>query len=113
MQREIYTVDAKQVNVSENNPQGTYTHVTGYPKDFDSRNYGRNEANPNGNPELAHEAAEADYHEIKRQLGIADAPSRVMYTVTLNRSDGRNMLKVKKGDFPDMTPTPEDEPVEE
>ena len=113
MQRDIYTVNAMQVNVSSANPQGVYQAVPDYPKRFDSREYGINEENPNGNPELALDAANAEYYETKRKLGVADAPSRVRYTITLARSDGQTLQKFTRGAFPDMTPTPEPEPQEE
>ena len=40
MLRQIYIINATQVVVSESNPQGVYSNVTNYPKQFDSRNYG-------------------------------------------------------------------------
>lgn len=36
--RQIYTVDAKQVVLSEAHPEGVYSNVFGYPKAFDNRN---------------------------------------------------------------------------
>lgn len=110
--REIYTVDAMHVNVSDNNPQGVYGHVTGYPKTFDSRDYKATESNPNGDASVALKAAKAEHFNTVKQLAIADAPKRVMWTVTLERSDGRNILSDSWGHFPDMTPQPEPAPEE-
>lgn len=45
MARNIFIVDAKQVVVSDNNPQGLYSTVNGYPKSFDSDSFsGDNDA---------------------------------------------------------------------
>lgn len=110
--REIYTVKAMQVVISDNNPQGVYQEVKNYPKLFDSRDYKATEANPNGNPSIALKAAKAEYFNVCLQLSTADAPTRVMWTVTLERSDGRSILSDTWGSFPDMTPH-EDEPTEE
>ena len=49
--RNIYIVDATQVVVSENHPEGMFSHISGYPKTFDSRNYNATELNPDGDPE--------------------------------------------------------------
>ena len=51
--REIYTVYATQIVVSEQNPQGILSNVTGYPLPFDSRSYKATETNPNGDGDIA------------------------------------------------------------
>lgn len=115
--REIFTVKAMQVVTSDLNPQGIYQAMPNYPKLFDSRSYKATEENPNGDDSIALKAAKAEYFNIGLQLATADAPQRVMWTITLERSDGRNILSDSWGHFPDMTPQPapelEAEPIEE
>ncbi len=106
--RQIFIVDAAQVVVSDANPQGVYGVIAGYPKTFDSRNYEATAESPNGNPELALIVARADYADIVKQLSLAH--NRAMWTVTLTRSDGRQIMRESKGAMPDMTPAPEPEP---
>ena len=110
MLRQIYIINATQVVVSESNPQGVYSNVTNYPKQFDSRNYEATAENPNGNPELALIVAQADYADIVKQLSLAH--NRAMWSVTLTRADGVLVERKSFGAFPDMTP-PEPEPNEE
>lgn len=112
--RQIFIVDATQVVVSDNHPEGAYSHIPNYPKTFDSRDYGASEQNPNGSEELALAVAEAEYYERKKQLALST--NREMWTVTLTRADGQSILKKSWGAFPDMTPPapePDEEPVEE
>ena len=112
-QRNIYTVNATQVVVSENNPQGVLSNVTGYPKSFDSRTYRATEQNPNGDPEIALLAAQADYSNEIVTLATADSPNRVAWTVSVIRAgDGKQLYLHSWGAFPDMTPAPEPEPEE-
>ena len=113
-QRNIYTVNATQVVVSENNPQGVLSDVTGYPKPFDSRTYKATAENPNGDPEIALLAAQADYSAEIVTLATADSPNRVAWTVSIIRAgDGKQLYLHSWGAFPDMTPAPEPEPEEE
>lgn len=109
--RQIYEVVAKQVVVSESNPQGVYGNVANYPKSFDSRNYEATEQNPNGNPELALIVAQAYYADVVKQLSLAH--NRAMWAVTLSRADGVLVERKSFGAFPDMTPAPEPEPEPE
>lgn len=111
--RNIYIVNATQVVTSEAHPEGVYSVMDKYPKTFDSRNYGASEENPNGDEEIALIVAQAEYSTRVKEFATADAPSRVMWTVTLERADGVGIQKKSKGDFPDMTPAPEPEPQEE
>ena len=103
--RQIYIVNAIQVVVSDQNPQGVYSTYKD-PIKRDSRDYERTEANPNGNEEIAMIVAQADYADIIKQLSTANNPSRVGWAVTLERWDGVQIAKKSWGAFPDMTPSP-------
>lgn len=107
MLRQIYIINATQVVVSESNPQGVYSNVTNYPKQFDSRNYEATELNPNGDPELTLVVAQADYADVVKQLSLAH--NRAAWAVTLIRADGVQIARKSFGAFPDMTPRPEPE----
>ena len=103
--RQIYIVNATQVVVSTSHPEGAYSVVPEYPKVFDSRNYNATEANPNGDEVRALEVAEAEFHS--RVSALLTANNRAMWTVTLTRADGRQVMRDSRGAFPDMTPAPE------
>lgn len=107
--RQIYIVNATQVVVSENNPQGLFSTVSGFPKQFDSRSYNATEANPNGDSDAALRAAKAEYFS-RLSANYAGSASRVMATVTLETAQGRTIMSECIGAFPDMTPEPEPEP---
>lgn len=109
--RQIYIVDCSQVVVSESNPQGVYSEVSGYPKTFDSRNYNATEQNPNGDEARALEVAQAEFYS--RVSSNLTAANRAMWTVTLTRADGKQIMRESRGAFPDMTPEPEPEPETE
>ena len=118
MARDIFTVYARQVVVSENNPQGVISDITNYPMPFDSRSYNATEQNPNGDEEIALLAAQAEYSAEIVRLATANNPNRVLWTVSIVReSDGRQIAAKWKGAFPDMTPSnppasePEGEPT--
>ena len=108
--RNIFIVNATQVVVSESHPEGVYSVVSGYPKTFDSRNYYATEQDPNGNEEKALRVAKADY--LERLAAFYAADNRAMWTVTLERADGRMIMSDTYGAFPVMTP-PEEEETEE
>lgn len=108
--RTIYIVNATQVVTSESNPQGVYSTVNDYPKQFDSRNYNATETNPNGDEARALEVAQAEFYT--RVSAFLTANNRAMWTVTLERADGRQIMRESRGAFPDMTPAPEPEPEE-
>lgn len=108
MRRNIYTVNATQVVVSETHPEGMYSTVNGYPVQYDSRNYGATPENPNGDEELALIVAQADFADRVKQMSLSS--NRAMWTVTIERADGQNIAKKTWGAFPDMTPQPETEP---
>ena len=110
--REIYKVFATQIVISENNPQGVLSDISGYPKAFDSRNYKATEDNPNGMNDLALLAAQADFKAEALTLSTADSPNRVGWAVYIIRtSDGERIDRMAFGGYPDMTP-PEPEPEE-
>lgn len=113
--RNIFTVIATQVVVSENNPQGVLSNVTNYPMPFDSRSYKATVENPNGDEEIALLAAQAEYSAEIVRLATADNPNRVAWTVSIVRaSDGKQIYLKSFGAFPDMTPPqPEPEPEPE
>lgn len=107
MNREIYKVFATQIVASAQNPQGILSNVTGYPKDFDSRDYNRTDDNPNGDGEIALLDAKADYSAEIVTLRTANNPNRVGWTVAIYRtSDGREIARYPFGGYPDLTPTP-------
>lgn len=111
--RNIFTVNATQVVISESNPQGVLSAINGYPKYFDSRDYKATGANPNGNEEIALYAAREEFNGEVKRLSLADAPSRVGWVVSLIRtSDGREIDRKAVGGYPDMTPPEEPEKTE-
>ena len=106
--RNIYEVYATQIVVSESNPQGVLSNISGYPKFFDSRDYKATTDNPNGSEEIALYAAREEFNGEVKRLSLADAPSRVGWVVSLIRtSDGREIDRRPWGGYPDMTPQPE------
>ena len=109
--RNIYIVNATQVVTSESHPEGVYSTVSGYPKTFDSRNYNATTENPNGDEERALQVAKAEY--FSRLSAMYSATGRAMAVVTLERADGRQIMRESIGAFPDMTPVPEPTPEPE
>jgi len=109
--RNIYIVNATQVVVSESHPEGIFSTVSDYPKQYDSRNYNATEANPNGDEARALDVAKAEFYS--RVSAFLSANNRAMWTVTLTRADGRQIMRESVGVFPDMTPAQEPEPVVE
>lgn len=111
MARNIFIVNATQVVVSENHPEGVFSNMPDYPKKFDSRNYGATEDNPDGNTDLALRAAKSDY--FARQSAIyVGSPTRVMASVTLEQANGRQLMHDSIGDFPVFEPPVEEEETE-
>lgn len=108
--RQIYTVDAKQVVVSDNHPEGMLSNMPNYPKNFDSRSYKATEDNPNGDEEIALMAAQAEFSAEIVTLATANNDNRVGWSVSVARgSDGKQLYLKSFGAFPDMTPTSEAE----
>ncbi len=109
MARNIFTVFATQVVVSENNPQGVLSNVPNYPMPFDSRSYKATAENPNGDEETALLAAQAEYSAEIVRLATAENANRVAWAVSIVRaSDGKQIALKNWGTFPDMTPAPEE-----
>lgn len=104
--RNIFIVNATQVVASEAHPEGIFSVVSGYPKTFDSRNYNATEANPDGDVDKALRVAKADY--CTQEAAFLASDSRAMWTVTLTRADGRQMMSECFGGFPDVTPEEEE-----
>lgn len=108
--RNIYIVNALQIVVSDQNPQGVQTAVPNYPKNFDSRSYKASEGNPNGDEEIALMAAKAEFSNEIVTLATANNANRVGWSVSVTRgSDGKQLYLESFGAFPDMTPTAEAE----
>ncbi len=111
--RQIYIVNATQVVTSEAHPEGLFSVVSGFPKTFDSRSYLSD--NPNGDEEKALNMAKSAYlAQLSTNYANSNA-NRVMMVVTLERADGRQIMRESIGAFPDMTPVPvepETEPEE-
>ena len=92
MERNIFTVNATQVVTSQANPIGIKSVVSGYPKDFDSKDY-------NDDIDLTKRKAKAEYYN---RLGIMyddTNESRIMKTVTLETADGFQLLHESIGGF--------------
>ena len=104
--RNIFIVTATQVVTSETHPEGLFSVVSGYPKIFDSRNYNVTEENPNGDEERALQVAKAEY--FSQLSAMYSANNRAMAVVTLERADGRQIMRESIGAFPDMTPIEEE-----
>lgn len=107
--RQIYEVNATHVVISDTHPEGVYSVLPDYPKRFDSRNYNATAENPNGDESRALEVAQAEFYS--RVSANLTAANRAMWTVTLTRADGRQIMRESRGAFPDMTP-PQPEPEE-
>ena len=105
--RQIYIVNATQVVTSESHPEGVYSVVSGYPKTFDSRNYGATEENPDGDVSKALRVAKSDY--CAQQAAFLASDTRAMWTVTLTMADGRQIASECFGAFPDVMPEPGEE----
>ena len=103
--RTIYIVNATQVVTSESHPEGLFSVKSGYPKTFDSLTY-------DGSAERAFEVAEAEYRSCESTLLLDTNPTRVMQTITMERSDGVPYYHRCKGAFPEVQPEPEPEPEE-
>lgn len=104
--RQIFVVNATQVVISDNHPEGAYSTLPDFPKTFDSRSYNATQANPDGDVDKAARMARAEFY--KQQSDLLRADNRTMWTVTIERADGKQILPpATLGSFPDMTPQPE------
>lgn len=111
--RNIFIVNATQVVTSSQHPEGVRSVIDGYPKSYDSRSYNPSEANPNGDSDIALICAQAEYSDRVKTLATANTPSRVMWTVTIERDDGVQIARKNWGALPDMTPVVEQGEQEE
>ena len=101
--RNIYIVNATQVVTSESHPEGLYSVMTGYPKTFDTINFDNDE-------DKTLRMAKAAY--LSQLATNYSVDNRAMTTVTLERADGRQIMRESIGAFP-VVPEPEPEPEEE
>ena len=102
--RNIFTVNATQVVTSEAHPEGAYSVYQGYPKNFDSKDY-------EDDVEITRIVADADYADRVKQFALSK--TRAKWTVTLTNVDGDVLAKRTWGAFPEPTPEPEEELIEE
>ena len=100
MLRNIYTIVANQVIISESHPEGVLSTVPNYPVTVDSRSYGATEENPNGNPDTALIVAQAEFADAVKALTVANNPNRVMWAVTLTQANGVLVARKSFGAFP-------------
>jgi hypothetical protein len=106
MARNIFIVNATQVVVSDANPQGIFSVISGYPKNYDSMSF-------NYDPEAALRAAKSEYYS-RLSANYAGSANRVMATVTLSQANGQLVMRDSVGTFPVVTPAePEPEPETE
>ncbi len=113
MARNIFIVNATQVVISDSHPEGLFSVISGYPKNYDSRSYPAADGNPNGDSDKALAVAKSEYFS-RLSANYAGSETRVMSTVTLMTAQGRTIMSENIGAFPDMTPpAPEPEPEPE
>lgn len=96
--RNIFTVNATQVVISESHPEGIYSVFMGYPKYFDTKDY-------EDDIELTRIVADAEYSDRVKQFALSK--TRVKWTVTLSNADGDVLAKRTYGTFPETK-----EPIE-
>ena len=92
MARQIFKVDAYIVDAN-----GTFNHLSGYPKIFDSRNY-------NDDVEKAQRRADGDMSD--RWGDMCKVDTRMIQTVTLSTVDGFQIERRSMGGFPAEEPEP-------
>ena len=95
MARQIYIVDARVVDAN-----GTFNHVSGYPKIFDSNGY-------QGDIEKTRRRADGDMSDAWSDMCKVD--TRQVWTVTMETMDGFQLEKKSGGKFPADEPEPEAE----
>lgn len=103
MARMILIVNATQVVTSQANPMGIKSVISGYPKDFDSKDY-------SDDLELTMKKAKADYYTRLGTMYADVNPARIMQTVTLEAIDGHQILHESIGYLPELTIEPEATP---
>lgn len=102
MARNIFIVNATQVVTSDAHPEGAFSVMPGYPKNYDSLSY-------NGDTEAALRAAKSEYFS-RLSANYAGSATRVMATVTLSQANGQLVMRDSMGAFPVIAPEPEPEP---
>lgn len=102
--RNIFTVNATQVVVSETHPEGVYSVYQGYPKYYDSKDY-------EDDIELTRIVADAEYSDRVKQFALSK--TRAKWTVTLSNADGDVLTKRTYGAFPVLISEEETETVGE
>lgn len=96
MARDIYIVEAHIVDSN-----GSFNFLSGYPKTFDSKNYG-------DDLEKTRRRAEGDFSEVWG--GFCKRDDRTIQTVTLCLVDGYQLDRKSTGEFPaDATPEQSEE----
>ena len=95
MKREIYIVSASIVDAN-----GTFNFLSGYPKIFDSKNYG-------GDTDRARMRALSDYHEVVG--GMCKVDTRQIQTVRLSDVNGFVLETRTTGQFVMAHPVQEPE----
>ena len=106
MARNIFTVNATQVVISDSHPEGLFSVISGFPKNYDSDSF-------NGDAEKALNAAKSEYY-ARLSANYAGSETRVMATVTLSQANGQLIMRDSTGAFPVIQPTPvEPEPEPE
>ena len=105
--RSIFVVNATQIVTSETHPEGLFSVMSGFPKNFDSMDYG-------DDIEATMKAAKSAYFDqLSKNYGNTN-PNRVMSTMTLVTAGGVQLMSECIGSFPEITPEPEsEEPTEE
>lgn len=104
MARSILIVNATQLITSENNPNGLFSVVSGFPKTFDSGVDGDLVKNMRN-------AKSAYFAQLSTNYGNSN-PNRVMMTVTLEASDGTQILHECIGSFPNTESNSQNVPEE-
>ena len=99
MARQIFIVNAQIVDAN-----GTFNHLSGYPKKFDSDSY-------EGDIDKTQRRAEGDMSEVWGAMCKRD--DRMIQTVMLYTVDGFLIDRKTNGGFPAPEPEPEPEPEEE
>ena len=97
MARTILEVDAMVVDAN-----GTFNHMSDYPKRFDSNTY-------NGDLEGTMKRAKAEYFNTLGAM-YGNQAGRQIQTVVLSNVKGEVILRESIGGFPDVTPEQEPEP---
>lgn len=102
MARNIIIVNATQVVTSESHPEGMFSVVSGFPKNFDSLSYGDDIAL------TLRQAKAAYFDQLSKNYANTNA-ARAMATVTLTAADGNPIMYAVVGKFPVVTPEPDNE----